>query len=97
MRNVNFTFWCTRQLDYIEVDLPKVCNVSEAVAKVENAMCIGRPWSGSSHRGRESDIPYKGRDMRSSASVQWYFSAKFGLGLSQNPPGHTGSKLSSLC
>ena len=54
-------------------------NVSEAVAKVENEICIARPWSGSSHRGRESDIPYKGRGMRSSAPVQWYFSAKFGL------------------
>ena len=53
-----------------EKDRTKVC---EAVAKVERAMGTGDPWSGSSHRGRSSDILYKGRGMRSSASVQCFF------------------------
>ena len=35
--------------------------VYEAVAKVEKAMGTGSPWSGSSHRGCNSDVPYKGR------------------------------------
>ena len=47
--------------------------VYEAVAKVEKAMGTGGPWSGSSHRGRSSDVPYRGRGMRSSAPVQCYF------------------------
>ena len=42
--------------------------VYEAVAKVEKAMGTGGPWSGSSHRGRSSDVPYRGRGMGSSAS-----------------------------
>ena len=52
--------------------------VYEAVAKVEKAMGTGGPWSGSSHRGRSSDVPYRGRGMRSSAPVQCYFCGKFG-------------------
>ena len=51
--------------------------VYEAVAKVAKAMGTGGPWSGSSHRGRSSDIPYKGRGMRGSAPVQCYFCGKF--------------------
>ena len=43
--------------------------VYEAVAKVEKAMSTGRPWSGSSHCGRSSDVPYKRRGMISSAPV----------------------------
>ena len=50
----------------------------EAVAKVEKAMGTGGPWSGSSHRGRSSDVPYRGRGMRSSAPVQCYSCGKFG-------------------
>ena len=50
----------------------------EAVAKVEKAMSTGGPWSGSSHCGRSSDVPYKGRGMRSRAPVQCYFCGKFG-------------------
>ena len=49
----------------------------EAVAKVEQAMGIGRPWSGLFYHERSSDIPYKGRGMRSSAPVQCYFCGKF--------------------
>jgi len=52
--------------------------VYEAVAKVEKAMSKGRPWSGSSQRWRSSDVPYKGRGMRSSAPIQCYFCGKFG-------------------
>ena len=52
--------------------------VYEAVAKVEKAMGSGSPWSVSSHRGRGSNIPYRGRGMRSSAPVQCYFCGKFG-------------------
>ena len=33
--------------------------VYEAVAKVEKAMGSRSPWSGSSHRGRSSNIPYR--------------------------------------
>ena len=43
--------------------------VYEAVAKMEKAMITGSPWSGSSHRGRSSDVPYKRRGMTSSALV----------------------------
>ena len=52
--------------------------VYEAVAKVENAMSTRGPSSGSFHRGRSIDVPYKGRGMRSSAPVQCYFCGKFG-------------------
>ena len=52
--------------------------VYEAVAKVETAMGTGSQWSGSSHRGRSSNIPYRGRGMRSGAPVQCYFCGKFG-------------------
>ena len=52
--------------------------VYEAVAKVEKAMSTGGPWSGSSHRVCSSDVPYKGRGIRSSAPVQCYFCGKFG-------------------
>ena len=48
----------------------------EAVAKVEKAMSTER--SGSSHRGRSSDVPYKGRGIRSTAPVQCYFCGKYG-------------------
>ena len=52
--------------------------VYEAVAKVEKAMSTGGPWSGSSHRGRSSDVSYKGRGIRSTALVQCYFCGKYG-------------------
>ena len=52
--------------------------VYESVAKVEQAMGSGSPWSGLSHRGRSSNIPYRGRGMRSSAPVQCYFCGTFG-------------------
>ena len=52
--------------------------VYEAVAKVEKAMGTGGPRSDSSHRGRTSDLPYRGRGMRSSAPFQCYFCGKFG-------------------
>ena len=52
--------------------------VHEAVAKVEKAMSTGGPWSGSSHRGRSSDVPYKGHGIRSTAPVQCYFCGKYG-------------------
>ena len=56
-------------------DHPKVY---EAVTKVEKAMSTGGLWSGSSHRVRSSDVPYKGRGITSSAPVQCYFCGKFG-------------------
>ena len=52
--------------------------VYEAVAKVEKAMSTGGPLSGSSHHGRSSDVPYKGRGIRSTAPVQSYFCGKYG-------------------
>ena len=52
--------------------------VYEAVAKVEKAMGSRSPCSGSSHRGRSSNIPYRGRGMMISAPVQCYFCGKFG-------------------
>ena len=41
-------------------------------------MSTGGPWSGSSHRGRSSDVPYKGHGIRSTAPVQCYFCGKYG-------------------
>ena len=51
--------------------------VYEAVAKVEKTMGSRSPWSGSSHRGRSRNIPYRGRGMTSSTPVQCYFCGKF--------------------
>ena len=52
--------------------------VYKAVTKVEKAMSTAGPWSGSSHRGRTGDVPYKGNGIRSSAPVQCYFCGKYG-------------------
>ena len=92
MRNVDFTVWCIRQLEgkwiflkntsgpwfYVFLGDKDHAKVYEAVEKVEKTMGIGSPWSGSSHRARSSDVPYKGRGLRSSAPVQCYFRGKFG-------------------
>ena len=92
MRNVNF-YRLVYQTARGKVDLPKEnfralllrllgdkvhTKVYEALAKVEKGMGTGSPWSGSSHRGRSSNTPYRRRGMRSGAPVQCYFCGKFG-------------------
>lgn len=85
MRNGNFTVWYTGQLEESRPSKGALSGSGSTpprgqrpVAKVEKAMGSKSPWSGSSHSGRSSNIPYRGRGMTSSTPVQCYFCGKFG-------------------
>ena len=51
------------------IPLSDPVEVNETLVKEEKAKGTRGPWFGSSHRGHSSDVPYKRRDMISSALV----------------------------